>query len=126
MTQVAVGVIKQNGKFLICQRKRGGRYELKWEFPGGKIEPGEDIEHCLRRELREELGIEIETVERVEILDAYYEDGGLFRVSYCFVTGINGALQNKAFEQIRWVTLTELKEIDMLEGNRPFIASLSQ
>lgn len=126
MTQVAVGVLKQNGKFLICQRRRGGRYDLKWEFPGGKIEPDEDIEHCLRRELHEELEIEIETIERVETWDAYYEDGGLFRVSYCFVSGFKGTPRNKVFEQIRWVTLAELKEIDMLEGNKSFIASLSQ
>jgi 8-oxo-dGTP diphosphatase len=126
MTRVAVGVIKQNGKFLVCQRKKGGRYGLKWEFPGGKLEQDEDVEQCLRRELREELSIEIDGNDRIETLDAYYDDGGLFRVSYCFVTGFTGIPQNNAFEQIRWVSLAELKEMDMLEGNKPFIASFLQ
>lgn len=123
MTRVAVGVIRQNGKILVCQRKKDGRYGLKWEFPGGKLEPGEDVEQCLRRELREELAIEIEAVDRIETLDAYYEDGGLFRVAYCFVNGFIGNLQNKAFEQTRWVSHNELQQMDVLEGNKPFIAS---
>jgi 8-oxo-dGTP diphosphatase len=126
MIRVAVGVIRQNGKILLCQRKKGGRYGLKWEFPGGKLEQGEDVEQCLRRELREELGIEIEAIERVETMDAYYEDGGLFRVAYCFITGYEGQPRNNAFEQIRWVSAAELKSTDMLEGNRPFIASFLQ
>jgi 8-oxo-dGTP diphosphatase len=123
MTYVAVGIIKQNGRILVCQRKKGGRYALKWEFPGGKLESGEDVEQCLRRELREELSIEIDGVERIETLDAYYDDGGLFRVAYCFVTGFTGIPQNNAFEQISWIDPANLKTTDMLEGNKPFVAS---
>ncbi len=126
MTHVAVGVIRRNGKVLIGQRKKNGRYGLKWEFPGGKLEPGEDVEQCLRRELREELSIEIESVERIETMDAYYEDGGLFRVAFCFITGIAGTPQNNTFEQIRWIEIDALKSVDMLEGNKPFIASFLQ
>ena len=84
MTEVAVGVIRRNGAILICQRKRGGRYELKWEFPGGKFENGESVEQCLRRELREELSIEIQSIDHIQTEAAYYEDGGTFNVSYCF------------------------------------------
>ncbi len=123
MTRVAVGVIRQNGKILICQRKKDGRYGLKWEFPGGKLEAGEDVEQCLRRELREELAIEIDAIEHIETLDAYYDDGGLYRVAYCFVTGITGTPQNNTFEQIQWIAIDEIKSVDMLEGNKPFIES---
>ncbi|MGD0591619.1 MAG: (deoxy)nucleoside triphosphate pyrophosphohydrolase [Bacteroidota bacterium] len=125
MTEVAVGILRKNGKILICQRKRGGRYELKWEFPGGKLENGETTEQCLRRELREELTIEIHSIERIQIQAAYYEDGGIFNVAYCSLSGFEGEPQNNVFEQIRWVTVDELKQMDMLDGNRPFVAKLT-
>ena len=125
MTEVAVGILRKNGKILICQRKKGGRYELKWEFPGGKLEHGETTEQCLRRELREELAIEIHSIERIQTQAAYYEDGGIFNVAYCFISGYTGEPKNNVFEQIRWVTVDELKHMDMLEGNKPFIAKLA-
>ena len=125
MTEVAVGILRKNGKILICQRKKGGRYELKWEFPGGKLENGETTEHCLRRELREELSIEIQSIECIQTQASYYEDGGIFNVAYCFISGYTGEPKNNVFEQIRWVTVDELKCMDMLEGNKPFIAKLA-
>jgi 8-oxo-dGTP diphosphatase len=126
MTEVAVGVLQKDNNFLICQRKKNGRYGLKWEFPGGKFEANETVEQCLRRELREELSIEIRSIERIETLAAYYEDGGMFNVAYCFVSSFDGEPQNNVFEQIRWVTLTELKQMDMLDGNEPFVEKLAQ
>jgi 8-oxo-dGTP diphosphatase len=124
MTEVAVGILRKNGKILICQRKKGGRYELKWEFPGGKLEKGETIEQCLRRELREELTIEIHTIEDIQTQSAYYADGGMFNVAYCSISGIEGEPQNNVFEQIRWVTVDELENLDLLDGNRIFIKNL--
>jgi 8-oxo-dGTP diphosphatase len=125
MTEVAVGVLRKNNRYLICQRKRGGRYGLKWEFPGGKLEPGETPEQCLHRELYEELSISIHTIDRIQTQTAYYEDGGMFNVHYCFVNGFDGDPQNNVFENLRWVTLEELRSMDVLDGNKPFIASLS-
>jgi|WetSurMetagenome_2_1015567.scaffolds.fasta_scaffold49187_2 8-oxo-dGTP diphosphatase len=125
MTEVAVGILRKNEKILICQRKKGGRYELKWEFPGGKLEPGETTEQCLRRELREELSIEVQTIERIEVQSAFYEDGGMFHVSYCFISGFTGEPQNHVFEQICWVTFQELNSMDLLDGNKSFIAKLA-
>jgi ADP-ribose pyrophosphatase len=126
MTEVAVGILRKNGKILICQRKKGGRYEFKWEFPGGKLENGETTEQCLRRELREELSIEIHSIERIKTQAAYYEDGGIFSVAYCFLSGFEGEPQNNVFEQIRWVTLEELKHMDLLDGNKSFVSYLAQ
>jgi 8-oxo-dGTP diphosphatase len=126
MTEVAVGILRKNGKILICQRKKGGRYEFKWEFPGGKLKNGETTEQCLRRELREELTIEIHSIERIQTQAAYYEDGGMFNVSYCFLSGFEGEPQNNVFEQIRWVTVEELKYMDLLDGDKPFVAHLTQ
>ena len=125
MTEVAVAILRKDKKILICQRKKNGRYGLKWEFPGGKFESDESVEQCLRRELQEELSITIHSIEHIKTVAAYYEDGGLFNVSYCFVSGFDGEPQNNVFDQIRWVTLDELKQTDMLEGNKPFIAQLT-
>jgi mutator protein MutT len=125
MIEVAVAVLRKDRKILICQRKKNGRYGLKWEFPGGKLEEGETIEQCLRRELQEELSLKIHAIEQVTTESAYYEDGGMFNVSYCFVSGFDGEPHNNVFEQICWVTLNELKRMDLLEGNKPFVASLN-
>ena len=125
MTRVAVGILRRDGKILACQRKRGGRYQLKWEFPGGKLEQGESVEECLARELQEELSITIRGIDRIEVQSSEYEDGGLFEVAYCNVTGFDGELTNNVFEQICWVTVQELRTLDILEGNKDFIAKLN-
>ena len=124
MTEVAVGILQKDNTYLICQRRRGGRYALQWEFPGGKVEPGESIEQCLRRELQEELSISIHSINHIHTEAAYYEDGGMFNVHYCDVSGFDGEPRNNVFEQILWATLDELKTMDVLEGNKPFIAQL--
>lgn len=124
MTKVAVGILRRDGKILACQRKKGGRYELKWEFPGGKLEPQESVQECLARELKEELSIKIHGVAEMETQSAEYEDGGLFEVAYCNVTGFDGEPTNNVFERICWVTLTELRNLDILHGNRDFIARM--
>ena len=64
MTVVAA-VIERDGKILIGQRQRTARHAFKWEFPGGKVEPGEDERTALKRELREELGIDAEIGEEI-------------------------------------------------------------
>ena len=125
MTRVAVAILRHNGKLMICQRKKGGRYALKWEFPGGKLEPGETILGCLERELHEELSILVTDVERVDSAVSYYEDGGSFEVSYCHVRAFDGQLQNNVFEQIRWVSPAELAAMDILEGNAAFVERLA-
>ena len=61
MIVVAAGIVQRDGKIMVCQRKAGKANGLKWEFPGGKLEPGESPEAALERELREELGIQTRT-----------------------------------------------------------------
>ncbi len=124
MTKVAVGIIRRNGSVLVCQRKRGGRYELKWEFPGGKLETGETVEQCLRRELYEELSIEDVTVHRIEVEASEYADGGWFEVAYCHVSSFSGEIRNNVFEDVRWVTPDTLRTMDILEGNRDVVNRL--
>jgi mutator protein MutT len=64
--EISAGLVFRDGRLLITQRPDGGHLAGLWEFPGGKREPGESFEDCLRRELREELGLDIEAVEWIE------------------------------------------------------------
>ena len=121
---VTVGLLQRDGKVLLCQRKRGARYELKWEFPGGKVEPGETPEQAVARELSEELSINIRGAELIEKSRAGYSDGNTYDVSYFRVTSFAGEPRNNVFEQIRWVGLQELSEFDILEGNKSFVDAL--
>lgn len=124
MRHVAVAVVIKNGRVLACQRKKGARYELKWEFPGGKFEDGETAEQCLRRELMEELSIEVGPIEKMEIEVSHYDDGGTYQVHYAYVMNFVGQPTNNVFEDIRWVSPTELSNLDVLEGNRGIVKRL--
>jgi 8-oxo-dGTP diphosphatase len=125
MIQVAVAVLCKENKILACQRKRGSRYELQWEFPGGKLEAGESGEDCVRRELLEELNITAYNPRLLETRQAFYDDGGWFEVSYFLVQEFSGEPLNVIFEQIRWLTLEELKKLNHLQGNKSFIERLT-
>jgi|SRR5215472_8816212 len=71
---VAAGVLIEGGRVLLTQRKEGGHLAGLWEFPGGKVEPGEDPRHALERELREELGIEVDVGEILDVTFHRYEE----------------------------------------------------
>jgi 8-oxo-dGTP diphosphatase len=126
MTRAAVAILQRERKILICQRKRNSRYGLKWEFPGGKVEQGESLLECAKRELREELSVEIDSVDRSESQVNRYSDGGEFEVTYYYVSRFTGTPTNNVFEQIRWVSLSELKSLDILEGNRSIVENMNE
>ena len=118
MINVAVGVIRAGSRILVCQRKKTSRYPLKWEFPGGKLENGESVPDGLRRELREELGIDANVGSELHRQEWVYPDSGTFRVFYHWIESYSGTVRNNVFEQIRWVEVAELPRVDMLDGNR--------
>ena len=124
MIKVAVGIITLGSQVLVCQRKRSSHYPLKWEFPGGKFEDGESAEQCLRRELREELSIDVKIGEEFFHQEWLYPDSGSFEVFYHVVPSFLGTIRNNVFEQIRWVHRAELTGIDMLDGNRDVVEKL--
>lgn len=124
MRTVAVAIILREHRVLACQRKRGSRYELKWEFPGGKVEPGESLEACVRRELREELAAEVGPVIGTALETSFYEDGGMFEVHYFTFHQVLTPLQNLVFEDVRWVSGRELRQLDILEGNKVIVEKL--
>jgi 8-oxo-dGTP diphosphatase len=118
MIEVAVGVIERAGRVLVCQRKKGTRYELKWEFPGGKVENGEDPKSTLERELLEELNITAQVGDEIHRERWVYPDQGEFDIRFFSVERFTGDLQNLMFTDIRWVSLEDLKKLDLLDGSK--------
>lgn len=122
---VVAAVIERHKRILIAQRKAGARHPLKWEFPGGKVEPGEEPRAALARELREELGIEAVIGEQMEAYDFQYAGGRPTRLLFYRVTEFSGQPQNLEFRQIAWVRPDALPRYDFLEGDLRFIRRLA-
>ena len=93
---------------LVCQRRPDQPMSLKWEFPGGKIEPGETPEQALSRELDEELGIAAVIGPRVAQLRHRYRNGGAVDLQFFTVRDYAGELNNRIFKEIRWSSLAAL------------------
>ena len=126
MITVAAGILKQDGKILICQRKPTGVFPLQWEFPGGKVEAGEDVQTCLRRELHEELAIEAEIGPQVSAFRYTYPNGFQVNLVFFWVEAYKGEIANQAFEQILWVDPRELPNFDFLEADRSLVTQLAR
>lgn len=122
---VVAAVIERGGRILICQRKRGGRHALKWEFPGGKVEPGEDSASALARELREELQINAAIGPRIHMQTVRYNDGPIIQLEFYRVTEFSPEPVNLEFEQIAWVDRSSLTAYDFLEGDIEFVKKLA-
>ena len=122
---VVAAVIERDGRILICQRKRGGRHALKWEFPGGKVEPGEDSESALARELREELQMDAMIGPRIHTQTVRYSNGPAIHLEFYHVTDFSLEPVNLQFEQILWERRSNLAGYDFLEGDIEFVKKLA-
>ncbi len=122
--EVVVAILMRNEQVLLCQRKKGSRYELRWEFPGGKVEAGESYKDALERELREELSLELGEARLLMQKQSDYSDGGRFSVSFFRVDSWRGEYVNNVFESVQWVDIDKVHSFDILEGNRELVAQL--
>jgi 8-oxo-dGTP diphosphatase len=126
MTTVVAGILEHNGKTLICRRRGDSPHPLKWEFPGGKVEPGETPAQALGRELREELGIQAEVgAERMRYEFAYPGKNPILLI-FLEVFGWTGAMENRVFETIVWEAREVLASYDFLEGDTQFLKHYGQ
>lgn len=126
MTLVTAGILTDDDRVLICQRRAGARFGLKWEFPGGKVENGESPEACLRRELREELSVEAEIGSEIYRTVHQYPDGLTVRLLFFRILRYVGSPVNRAFEQIVWVQREGLAGFDFLEGDRELVERMAR
>lgn len=123
--QVVAALIMRNGQVLVCQRTPHQPMPLKWEFPGGKIEPGEQPVMALRRELEEELGIHANVGNEVARVRHRYRRGGTVELRFYEVRAFGGEIENRIFNEIRWADLGDLPSFDFLEADREFVRDLA-
>lgn len=123
---IGVAVIYgKDGRILIDRRKQEGLLGGLWEFPGGKIEPDESVEDCVRREIQEELGIEVEVQDRlITIEHAYTHFKVTLNVFNC--THLSGTPQPIECDEVKWVTLDEIDEYPFPKANGQIIAAIRQ
>lgn len=126
MITVVAALIEHDGKLLACQRKRGDKFELMWEFPGGKVEPGETPSDALARELREELGVSAGIDREVyRTRHQYAEMAVPLELVFLAASADPTAIRNLVFEQIRWCEPASLTSLDFLPADRELIAQLA-
>lgn len=125
IVEVAVGVlINAQQQFLLTSRPPGKVYEGFWEFPGGKLEPGETVQQALGRELQEELGLQIADVElwRQQFVDYPH---ALVRLNFCKVRAWQGNLEMREGQQFAWQHLP-VEVVPVLPGTIPVLTWLAQ
>ncbi|HKR83355.1 MAG TPA: (deoxy)nucleoside triphosphate pyrophosphohydrolase [Terriglobales bacterium] len=126
MKRVVAALIWKNGKILICQRTRHQPMPLKWEFPGGKIEEGEQPRDALRRELHEELGIAAVVRDEVVRIQHKYPGGNSVELRFFEVLEYSGELENRIFREIVWTDPKDLPTYDFLEADLTLVRDLAQ
>lgn len=120
--EVVAAIIVADGKILATQRGYG-EYMDKWEFPGGKIEPGETPEEALRREIREELSADISVNQFVCTVEHDYPTFHLTMHNYlCQV--VSGHLQLLEHEAARWLDIAHINTVDWLPADRKILPQL--
>ncbi len=125
MKRVVAGLIVKEGKLLVCQRTRHQTMPLKWEFPGGKIENGEQPRDALRRELEEELGILATIGDEVRRIQHEYPNGGMVELRFFVVREYQKEIENRIFRDIRWADPKDLPTFDFLEADLMLVGELA-
>lgn len=126
MLTVVAALIESQGKLLVCQRRRGGAFELLWEFPGGKARPGEPLEAALARELREELGVNARIGTQIHRARHHY--AGMsepIELTFFAASAAPAEIRNRVFERIEWREPKSLPRLEFLPADRALIKMLA-
>jgi len=126
MKRVVAALILNDGKFLVCQRTRHQTMPMKWEFPGGKIEEGEQPRDALRRELDEELGIDAIIGDEVLRIRHEYPNRSSVELRFFVVREYQKEIENKIFNDLRWAERNELPGFDFLEADVELVRQLAE
>jgi len=125
MGLVTAALIRDEDKILIAQRGRRKRFGWKWEFPGGKVRPDETPEDCLRREIKEELNLEIRVEKHFCTTHHQYPDFNIELIAFwCSIVG--GKMKLVDHEQVLWVTVPEMNEYTFVEADLDVISALEK
>jgi 8-oxo-dGTP diphosphatase len=125
MKLVVAALILRDAQVLVCQRTRHQTMPLKWEFPGGKIELGEQPRDALRRELEEELGIAARIGDEVARLKHVYKSGHAVELRFFLVREYEGELENRIFADVQWVERARLPQFDFLEADQELVRQIA-
>jgi 8-oxo-dGTP diphosphatase len=126
MKRVVAGLIVKDGRLLVCQRTRHQTMPLKWEFPGGKIEEGEQPRDALHRELEEELGIDAVVGDEIARIQHEYPNGAMVELRFFVVEAFRGELENKIFRDMQWADRDALPSFDFLEADFTLVRDLKE
>ena len=122
-SNVVAAIIKKNNHYLITQRNRNKYMGLKWEFPGGKVEPNETLKEALYREIEEELNIGIYIHKK--IVEEKYEDKQInITLHYYLCSEKNGTIKLSEHENLKWVEKKDFDKYDFVEGDGNILSIL--
>lgn len=123
MQTVVAGIIQKDGKFLIAKRKESKCLGNKWEFPGGKLEPGETFEEALKRELKEELDIETRIGEL--FFTTQFCCGNINIKLFAYkTTFLSGKIKIVDHDDYCWINVNEFKNYEFVEPDIPIVKNL--
>ena len=125
LTTVTAAVIRRDGRILVCRRRAEQDHAGKWEFPGGKLEPGETAALSLRRELQEELQIEAHIGTEIASYEYSYPGRKPIRLIFFEVTEYSGSPDYSHFQEACWAAPEDLPTFDFLEGDVEFVKQLA-
>lgn len=121
---VVAAVMVRGNQVLICQRTEHQAFALQWEFPGGKVEAGEDLPAALVRELSEELGISAVAGEEIATVRHQYAEGLGVELHFFLVREFCGEMENRIFREVRWEEREKLDVESFLEADRGVVRGL--
>ena len=124
LLDVAIGIVVSGGRFLICRRRSSDSFGGYWEFPGGKVEPGETPADCARREVREELDIGVTPVQALELIEHDYPKTRV-RLHPFICRHDAGDPTAISAAEFAWVTGPALREYRFPEANRGLVEQLA-
>jgi 8-oxo-dGTP diphosphatase len=125
IVRVVAALIVRDHQVLACQRTRHQTLPLKWEFPGGKIETGEQPRNALQRELQEELGIVAKIGDEVSRIHHEYKDGKRVELRFFRVNEFQGEVENRIFRDVRWIPRRNLPEYDFLQADIELVKQIA-